>query len=110
MGVLRYKGYTGSIEYDEKENSFVGEVLGLRRDAIIFEGDSIGELTKDFHDGIDSYLESCKSRNVAPEKPYSGRLVLRLESNLHGEAALCAAKLGISLNEFISRAIQSALR
>ena len=110
MGVLRYKGYTGSIEYSEEDNCFVGEVLGLRRDGIIFEGESIDELKKDFEDGIDSYLESCAYRNVEPEKPYSGKLVLRLESDLHGEAAERAAKLGISLNEFISRAIQAALR
>ena len=39
MGHLHYKGYTGSVEYDEEANSFHGMVLGLHRDGIIFEGD-----------------------------------------------------------------------
>ena len=109
MGRLRYKGYTGSVEYSEEDNCFVGEVLGLRRDGIIYEGTSVDALKKDFEEGIDHYLESCKSRNVAPEQPYSGKLVLRLTPDLHGEAAMKAADLGISLNEFIRRAIQTAV-
>ncbi|MBO4742334.1 MAG: type II toxin-antitoxin system HicB family antitoxin [Bacteroidales bacterium] len=110
MGRLRYKGYTGSIEFSEEDNSFVGEVLGLKRNAIIFEGSSVEELRKDFEDGVDSYLEYCCANNIAPEKPYSGKLVLRIQPSLHGEAAERAADCGISLNEFISRAIQAALR
>jgi predicted HicB family RNase H-like nuclease len=42
-------------------------------------------------------------------KRFSGKLVLRMPSDLHGEAAQRAAKLGISLNEFINRAVKSAL-
>ncbi|MBO7604002.1 MAG: type II toxin-antitoxin system HicB family antitoxin [Bacteroidales bacterium] len=110
MGRLRYKGYTGSVEYSEEDNCFVGEVLGLSRDGIIYEGSSVEELKKDFEDGIDHYLACCKAGNVEPEKPYSGKLVLRLTPDLHGEAAMKAADLGISLNEFIRRAILSAIR
>ena len=110
MGYLKYKGYTGSIEYDDVDNSFVGSVLGLRRDGIIFEGTTVSELQKDFEESIDEYLISCASRNVEPEKPYSGKLVLRLPNDLHGEAAMKAADLGISLNEFITRAVKTALQ
>lgn len=81
----------------------------MRRDGIIYEGTSVEALKKDFEEGIDHYLESCKSRNVAPEQSYSGKLVLRLTPDLHGEAAMKAADLGISLNEFIRRAILTAV-
>ena len=40
MGNLHYKGYTGSVEYDEEANSFYGMVLGLHRDGISYQGDS----------------------------------------------------------------------
>ena len=56
MGQLHYKGYTGSVEYDEEANSFCGMVLGLHRDAIIYEGDSAEELKKDFEESIDLSL------------------------------------------------------
>ena len=109
MGLFHYKGYSGSVEYSDEDKCFFGSVIGLRRDGIYFEGASVEELKKDFEDGIDHYLASCKARNVEPEKPYSGKLVLRLTPDLHGEAAMKAADLGISLNEFIRRAIQSAV-
>ena len=110
MGHLKYKGYTGSVEYDEDGNYLTGKVLGLHRDCILYEGNSIEELTKDFHGAIDDYLKWCQEDNIKPEKPYSGKIVLRMPSGLHGEAAKKAADAGISLNEFINRAIQMAVR
>ncbi len=109
MGTLNYKGYTASVEYSQSENCFVGEVLGLRKNCILFEGRSIDELEKDFKDGVDSYLEACRADGSEPEKPYSGKLVLRMSSDLHSEAAERAASLGMSLNEFINRAVKNAL-
>lgn len=107
---MKYKGYSGSIKYSEEDNCFYGTVVGLRRNGIYFEGMSVAELRKDFEEGIDAYLSSCKACNIEPEKPYSGKFVLRISPELHGEAANKAADIGISLNEFISQAIQAALR
>ena len=109
MGKLRYKGYTGNVEYSEEDNYFVGHVEGLRKVTIIYEGDSAQTLRKDFEEAIDHYLESCQANGEDPEKPYSGRLVLRISSTLHGTAAEKAEAMGISLNDFISRALQSAV-
>ena len=64
MGHLHYKGYTGSVEYDEEANSFHGMVLGLHRDGIIFEGDSADSLKKDFEESIEDYLAHCKEPYV----------------------------------------------
>ena len=109
MGQLNYKGYTGNIDYDEKDNYFFGHVLGLRRDGILYEGDSADSLKKDFEEAIDDYLENCRANGVEPEKPYSGRTVVRMSSQLHQEAAAKARSIGISLNEFITRAISAAV-
>jgi predicted HicB family RNase H-like nuclease len=109
MGHLHYKGYTGSVEYDEEANSFHGMVLGLHRDGIIFEGDSADSLKKDFKESIEDYLAHCKEKGKEPEKPFSGRTVLRMSSELHQQAAAKARSIGISLNEFINRAISAAV-
>ena len=109
MGKLRYKGYTGSVEYSEEENSLFGKVLGLRRDGIIYEGDSAQEIRKDFEEAIDHYLACCAERGVQPEKPYSGNFVLRMSPELHGQAAERADDLGLSIYDFINNAIRSAL-
>ncbi|MBR4826388.1 MAG: type II toxin-antitoxin system HicB family antitoxin [Bacteroidales bacterium] len=109
MGNLNYKGYSGSVKYSDEDKCFYGTVPGMRHSHIYFEGESVKDLQKDFEAAIDYYLEDCAQRCIEPEKPYSGKLVLRMESDLHGEAAERAAALGISLNEFITRAIKGAL-
>ena len=109
MGKLRYKGYTGNVVFSEEDNTLYGKVLGLRRDAIIYEGDSIADIRKDFENAIDHYLESCISRGIEAEKPFSGRFVLRMTPDLHGRTAERAEELGESINDFINDAIRKAL-
>jgi len=109
MGQLHYKGYTGSVEYDEEANSFYGMVLGLHRDGIIYEGDSAEELKKDFEESIEDYLAHCNEIGKEPEKPFSGKTILRMSSELHQQAAAKARSIGISLNEFINRAVAAAI-
>ncbi len=109
MGHLHYKGYTGTVEYEEADNYFFGHVLGLSRDGISYEGDSADSLKKDFENGIDDYLNHCAENGKQPEKPFSGKTVIRMGSSLHEAAVIKARSLGISLNEFINRAIQVAL-
>jgi predicted HicB family RNase H-like nuclease len=109
MGRLRYKGYVGSVVYAEEDNCFYGKVLGLRRDGIVYEGDTANSLKKDFEDAIDHYLESCKQNGITPEKPYSGKLVLRMTPELHSIIAEKASDKGESINDFINLAIKEAL-
>ena len=54
---VEYKGYIGSIEYSESDKVFFGKVLGIKS-LISYEGNNIDELTQDFHEAIDAYLES----------------------------------------------------
>ena len=109
MGYLHYKGYTGCVEYDEEDNSFFGHVLGLSKVGISYEGDTAELLKKDFEEGVDDYLAWCEESGNPAEKPYSGKTIIRMSSQLHEAAALKARSLSISLNDFIKRAISSAV-
>lgn len=109
MGRLTYKGYTGSVEYDDSVNKLVGKILGMKHTLILYEGDSIESLKKDFEEAVDDYLEECKTNNLEPEKPFSGKTVIRMGTELHQAATLKAKDLGISLNDFIKRAISAAV-
>ena len=109
MGKLRYKGYSGTVEYDESVNLLVGKVAGLKHALLLYEGDTIENLKKDFEEAVNDYLEKCKAEGKAPEKPYNGKLLLRMTSQLHSDAADKASSLGISLNEFINRAVAAAV-
>ena len=83
MSLLNYKGYTGSVEFSQEDNCLYGKVLGMKKDCISYEGETVSELVSDFEGAVDEYLSSCKARGVKPAKPYSGRLVLRMPSDLH---------------------------
>ena len=110
MDYLEYKGYKGSVEYSKPDNCLVGKVQGLGKSLILYEGQTLDELRKDFEAGVDSYLEGCRADGVEPAKPYSGRLNLRMTSELHSTVAAFVAASGTTINDFINKAIQNELK
>jgi predicted HicB family RNase H-like nuclease len=103
--MLHYKGYTGHTQFDDEAGLFHGEVLDLK-DIITFQGKSVKELEKAFRDSIDDYLNFCKERNEEPDRPFSGRLMLRLPPTLHREVYLHARREGKSLNQWIAEKLE----
>ena len=65
---IKYKGYTGTVEYTPEDDVLFGQVLGISG-LISYEGDSVVSIKKDFVEAIDDYLEMCESEGVEPEKP-----------------------------------------
>ena len=109
MGKLKYKGYTGSVEYSDEDKCLFGKVEGLHGTLISYEGTTIDEITADFHSAVDEYLESCAERGISPAKPYSGRLVLRMSSDLHSRIASAASIADTTINDYITGALTAAL-
>jgi predicted HicB family RNase H-like nuclease len=103
--MLKYKGYTGRVEYDDEARIFHGEVLDLK-DVITFQGKTVEQLEKAFRESIDDYLEFCELRGEEPDKPFSGRLMLRLPPNLHRKAYVSAVREGKSLNQWIAERLE----
>ena len=103
-----YKGYSASISLDEKQDVFHGEVMGIT-DVVTFEGKTPEELRKAFHDSVDDYLAFCAEREEKPDKPYSGRFVLRLSPELHRQAAVSAKRADMSMNEWIVALVEKSL-
>ena len=105
---MEYKGYTGVIEVDEASNVLHGRVVGLR-DVITFQGETVAEARQAFEDSVDDYLEFCAARGEAPEKPYSGKFVVRLEPATHRKLAAQAEAQGTSINALVVEALGCAL-
>ena len=80
--MMEYKGYFGKVEFDDEADIFYGEVINLR-DVVAFQGETVTKLRKAFRDSIDDYLDFCASRGEEPEKPYSGKFVVRVDPELH---------------------------
>ena len=105
---MEYKGYIGSVEFEEEKTCFFGNVLGITT-PISYEGESAWKLITNFHTAVDDYLARCKESGVQPEAAYTGSGNLRISPELHKQAALAAIAQDVSLNQFIESAVQSAL-
>jgi len=95
--MLKHKGYIGSVEFDDEDEVFHGKVIGIR-DVITFQGTSVEELKEAFTDSVEDYLEFCAERGEEPEKPYSGKFVLRLPEKGHRLISTAAQLSNKSLN------------
>ena len=101
MNTLSYKGYTAKIEFDPDDNILFGNLVGIR-DTVGFHGETVAELKNAFLEAVDFYLESCKKSGRVPDKPFSGKFVIRVESSLHGEIVAAAINAGKSVNKWVA--------
>ena len=101
MNSMTYKGYFAKINFDERDGIFWGKVIGIK-DSITFEGETVAQLTEDFHSAINHYLADCKQNGRIPDKPYSGKLTLRVSPGIHAEIAAAATHAGKSLNKWVA--------
>ncbi|WP_284776826.1 type II toxin-antitoxin system HicB family antitoxin [Agrobacterium sp. lyk4-40-TYG-31] len=108
MSVMHYKGYEAVIEFDEDADIFHGEVIDLK-DIITFQGTSAAELKQALADSVEDYLSFCAERGEEPEKPFSGQFVVRTEPRLHKAVSNAAKKDGVSLNKWVTAALERAV-
>ncbi len=106
INTMEYKGYSALIEYSAEDGCLVGHVIGIQ-DRLGFDGESIAEITQNFHDVLDNYLALCKKIGKQPEQPKSGKLSLRLPAELHAYVAQQADLTGESINTIIVDAVRT---
>ena len=109
MKTLKYKGYLGSVEFSEEDNVMFGKILGI--DALVnYEGENIQQLTTSFHEAVEDYLVFCKEHGINPQKSYSGSFNVRIAPETHKEIASLAAENGITINAFVKKTLDEAIR
>jgi predicted HicB family RNase H-like nuclease len=106
--MLEHKGYIGAVVFDDEAEIFHGEVLGLR-DVVTFQGSTPQEIKQEFINSVEDYLEFCAERGEKPEKPYSGKLMLRTSAELHKKIAAKAATEGKSINALINETLDKVI-
>lgn len=102
---MEYKGYIGTVQFDEEAETFHGEVINLK-DVITFQSNSVEGLKREFHESVEDYLEFCRKRGEEPEKPFSGKLTLRLNPELHRRLFIRSKKDKKSLNNWIAETLE----
>lgn len=109
MNTMTHKGYTARVEYDERDDIFVGRILGIRA-IISFHGKTVAGLRAEFKHAVEDYLADCAEADVPPEKPASGKLLLRVPPEIHGRALIAAQAAGKSLNQWATEVLQHAVQ
>ncbi len=107
MNTMTYKGYAASIEYSDNDECFIGHIAGIK-DRVGFHGESVVELKEAFYKATEDYLKTCAIVGKEPQRPYSGRLMLRIPPELHATIATAAQVNGQSINQWISRTLSQA--
>lgn len=101
MNAMHYKGYSARIEYSEEDDCLIGHLAGIN-DIVGFHADSVAELHAAFEEAVDDYIQTCKKTGKSPQKPYSGKIMLRVPPEVHARAAMMAEAHGKSLNSWVT--------
>ena len=108
MNTMSHKGYLARVEYDERDNILVGRILGIRS-IISFHAETVSELRLEFEKSVEDYLADCRAEGIKPERPASGKLLLRVPPEVHGKALVAAQASGKSLNQWATEVLQTAV-
>lgn len=105
--MMEYKGYVAAVEFDDSIDVLHGRIVNSGPYPIAtFEATNARELRREFERSVDEYLAWCEEDGVEPRRPFSGRLNLRLGSELHALVAAAAGANRMSINSWIVRAVR----
>lgn len=107
--MMQYKGYTGFVEYDDEARIFHGRVLGIN-DIVNFEGESVKEIVRAFEESVDEYLAYCEERGEKPEKPFSGKFLIRIDPDIHRKISVLAQSQKKSLNAWVTEILEESIK
>lgn len=107
MNTMTFKGYTARVEIDARDKILVGRLLGMR-DIVGFHADDVAGLREAFEESVNDYIDACAKIGKTPEKPASGKLMLRVAPEVHSAALIAAQASGVSLNQWAAKALQQA--
>lgn len=107
--MIEYRGYIARVEFADSADVFHGRVVNSGPYPVAtFETTSASALRGEFHRAVDEYLSACEEEGIEPKKPFSGKLNVRLGSQLHAAVAIAAEQEGVSINTWIVTALGRA--
>jgi predicted HicB family RNase H-like nuclease len=106
--MLGYKGYIGSVEYNDADEVFHGR-LEFIRDLVTYEGTDAKSLKRAFREAVDDYLALCTVEGRKPDTPLKGSFNVRPGRDLHRRAMIFARRQGLNLNTVVSDALRRYL-
>ncbi|PKA40278.1 type II toxin-antitoxin system HicB family antitoxin [Rhizobium sullae] len=107
MNVMNYQGYAARVEFDAECEIFFGNIAGIS-DVVGFHADTVDGLKEAFHKAVDDYIETCRKLGKEPHRSYSGKMMFRVDPEVHARAAKAAELAGKSLNQWAEEILSRA--
>lgn len=104
---MRYRGYYGSVHYDDEDRIFFGKIEFVRA-LVSYEGTDAKTLRSAFEEAVEDYLSTCRKKGIEPEKPFKGSFNVRVGTETHRKLAVAAAQKGVSLNRYIAELLKES--
>ncbi|HEX4889066.1 MAG TPA: type II toxin-antitoxin system HicB family antitoxin [Alphaproteobacteria bacterium] len=104
---LSHKGYAAQIGFDAEDRIFFGRITGIA-DIVTFHGETVDDLISAFETAVDEYIAMSAKLGRKAQKPYSGKLMLRVPPELHARAAMLAEASGKSINAWVTELLSQA--
>ena len=81
MATMRHGDFVARVDFDPELGLFHGRVVNIE-DVVSFCGASADELQRELATSVNTYLKVCRERGIAPSKPFSGRVNVRIPERL----------------------------
>ena len=107
MNKMKYRGDTARIEFDEVDRIFAGHLAGIK-DIVGFHGTTVDEFEDAFRQSVDHYIAISEQQGRSAQKPFSGRLILRVSPEIHAAVAAASGVRGQSINQWASEVLGEA--
>ncbi len=102
--IMEIDGVKAVVSFDPGIGRFRGEFIGLNGGADFYAADVEGLR----HEGALSlkvFLDMCREEGVEPFKQFSGKFNVRISPDLHAAVVAAAQSEGVSLNQWVEKAL-----
>lgn len=107
MRAITYRGQYARIEFDPEDLILTGRLAGID-DIVTFHAETPAEIIGAFREAVDCYIASCAKLGKEPERPYSGRLFVRVDPEVHAQVVRAADLAGMSFNQWGEEVLRRA--
>jgi predicted HicB family RNase H-like nuclease len=94
-----HRGYTGVVT--DVEADLISGTVPAMKDVLHFEGRTLAEVRESFQLVVDEYLAMAVEKGFEPDRPKSGRILVRVPPEQHRRIEEAAIAAGKSMNDWI---------
>jgi len=99
---ITYCGWTGTVEFSEEDGVLHGKLLGTK-DLISYEGETVADLVRDFHESVDEYLDFCMRNNKPLQPRDEADITVKLE--IYRQIVENAQQSGLPFEDFLEASL-----